>query len=65
MSVGDNVLERKVWDLFKNIGMDICNRDIQACHGLKGKDRKIVKFSNRKDRLRILRVKRQLKGLDA
>ena len=43
--------------------MDICDRDIQACHRLKDKDRIIVKFTNRKDCLRILRVKRQLKGL--
>ena len=43
--------------------MDKCDRDIQACHRLKDKDRIIVKFTNRKDCLRILRVKRQLKGL--
>ena len=43
--------------------MDICDRDIQASHRLKDKDRVIVKFTNRKDCLRILRVKRQLKGL--
>ena len=43
--------------------MDICDRDIQACHRLKDKDRTIVKFTNRKDCLQILRVKRQLKGL--
>ena len=41
-----------------------CYRDIQAFHRLKDKDRTIVKFTNRKDCLRILRVKRQLKGLD-
>ena len=44
--------------------MDICDCDIQTCHRLKDKDRKIVKFTNKKDCLRILRVKRQLKGLD-
>ena len=44
--------------------MDICDRDIQACHRLKDKDRAIVKFTNSKDCLRILKVKRQLKGLD-
>ena len=44
--------------------MDICDQDIQACHRLKDKDRAIVKFINIKDCLRILRVKRQLKGLD-
>ena len=64
MSVRGNVLEQKVCDVFQEIGVDICDHDIQACHLLKGKDRAIVKFTNRKDCLRILRVKRQLKGFD-
>ena len=64
MSVRDNVLEQKVCDVIQEIGVDIYDRDIQACHRLKDKDRTIVKFTNRKDCLRILRVKRQLKGLD-
>ena len=64
MSVRDNVLEQKVCDVFQEIGVDICDRDIQACHRLKDKDKTIVKFTNRKDCLRILRVKRQLKGLN-
>ena len=51
-------------DVFQEIGVDIFDRDIQACHRLKDKDRVIVKFTDRKDCLRILRVKRQLKGLD-
>ena len=64
MSVRDNVLEQKVRDIIQEIGVDICGRDIHACHRLKDKDRTIVKFTNKKDCLRILRVKRQLKGLD-
>ena len=64
MSVRDNVLEQKVSDVIQEIGVDICDRDIQVCHHLKDKDRTIVKFTNRKDCLRILRAKRQLKGLD-
>ena len=64
MSVRDNVLEQKVRDIIQEIGVDICDRDIHACHRLKDKDRTIVKFINKKDCLRILRVKRQLKGLD-
>ena len=64
MSVKDNVLEQKVCDLFQEIGVDICDRDIQACHLLKDKDQTIVKFTYGKDCLRILRVKRQLEGLD-
>ena len=62
-SVRDNVLEQKVCDVIQEIGVDICDRDIQACHRLKDKDQTIVKFTNRKDCLQILMVKRQLKGL--
>ena len=64
MPVRGNVLEQKVCDVFQEIGADICDRDIQASHRLKYKYRTIVKFTNRKDLLRILRVKSQLKGLD-
>ena len=64
MSFRDNVPEQKVCDVIHEIGVDICDRDIQACHRLKDIDRTIVKFTSRKDCLRILRVKRQLKGLD-
>ena len=64
ISVRDNVLEQKVCDIIQEIGVDICDRDIQACHRLKDKDQTIVKFNSRKDCLRILMVKRQLKGLD-
>ena len=58
MFIRDNVLEQEVCDVFQEIGVDICDRDIQACHCLKDKDRTIVKFTNRKDCLQILRVKR-------
>ena len=64
MSVRDNVLEQKVCDVIQEIRVDICDRDIKACHRLKDKDQTIVKFANRKDCLRILRVKRQLKSFD-
>ena len=60
----DNVLEQKVCDVFQKIGMDIRDLDIQACHHLKDKDRTIVKFTNRKDFLLILVVKRLLQGLN-
>ena len=63
-STRDNVLEQKTRDVFQEIGVDKCDRDIQACHRLKDKDRTIVKFTNRIDCLRILRAKIQLKGLD-
>ena len=50
--------------MIQEIRVDICDRDIKACHRLKDKDQTIVKFANRKDCLRILRVKRQLKSFD-
>ena len=56
MSVRDNVPEQKIYDVFQEIGVDVCDRDIQACHRLKDKDRTIVKLTNRKD---CLKVKRQ------
>ena len=37
---------------------------MDACHRLKDNDRAIVKFSNRKDSLPILRVKKDLNSLD-
>ena len=64
MPVRDNVLEKKVCDVSQEIGVDICDRGIHACRRLKDKDQRIVKFTNRKDCLRILRVKSRLKGLD-
>ena len=44
--------------------MNIDERDIQACHQLMEKDRRIVKFINRKDCTNILRVKKNLKDID-
>ena len=64
MPVRDNVLEKKVCDVYQEIGVDICDRGIHACRPLKDKNQRIVKFTNRKDCLGILRVKRRLKGLD-
>ena len=64
MPVRDNVLEKKVCDVSQEIGVDICDRGIHACRPLKDKNQRIVKFTNRKDCLGILRVKRRLKGLD-
>ena len=45
MSVRDNVLDQKVCEEFQEIGVDICDRDIQVFHLLKDKDRAIVKFT--------------------
>ena len=50
--------------MFKEIGVNIDERDIQACHRLREKDRLVVKFVNRKDCTNILRVKKNLKDPD-
>ena len=63
-SVGNSVFEETVRSVFKKIGVEIDERDVQACHRLKEKKRTIVKFLNRKDCLQILRVKKNLKSLD-
>ena len=63
-SVDNSVLEETVCGVFKKIGVEIDEQDVQACHRVKEKDRTIVKFVNRKDCLQILRVKKELKSLD-
>ena len=50
--------------VFKKIGVEIDERDVQACHCLKGKETTTVKFVNRKDCFQIFRVKKELKLLD-
>ena len=62
ISVKDDALEDKLLDIFREIGVEIGQRDIQACHRVKN-NQTIVKFSNRKNCLQILRVKKQLKDL--
>ena len=62
--IRDQNLEDKVRNIFGEIGVNIDERDIQACHQLRKKDRMIVKFVNRKDCINILRVKKELKHLD-
>ena len=57
-------MEANVSMVFGKIGVHVEGKHIQACHRLKDNDRAIVKFSNRKDSLQILRVKKDLKSLD-
>ena len=51
-------------NIFEEIGTNIDERDIQACHRLREKDKTILKFVSRKDCINILRVKKNLKQLD-
>ena len=64
-SVGNSVLDETVRGVFKKIGVEIDERNVQACHRLKEKERTTFKFVNRKDCLQIRRVKKDLKSLDA
>ena len=62
MSVKDDMLEEKVCGIFHELGTEIGQREIQACHQIKN-NRSIIKLFNRKDCLHVLRVKKQLKDL--
>ena len=50
--------------VFRKIGVEINERDVQACHRLKEKERTMGKFVNRKDCFQILMLKKELKSLD-
>ena len=63
-SIDNSLLEETVNGIFKKIGVEAHEQDVQACHRSKEKERAIVKFDNRKDFLRILRVKNDLKSFD-
>ena len=64
-SIRDQDLEDKMRNIFGEINIvNINEREIQACHRLRKKDRTIVKFVNRKDCTNILRIKKYLKHLD-
>ena len=63
-SIANDLLEANVSNVFDKFGFHVEGKDIQACHRLKDADRAIVKFSNRKDSLQILCVKKDFKSLD-
>ena len=48
-SIIDKDLEEKVLSIFGEISVNLNERDIQAYHQLREKDKTIVKFVNRKD----------------
>ena len=59
-------LEPTVCRILHHIGVNISEDKIEACHRLgKNSDRIIVKFSSRKDCQHTMRVKEDLKDLDA
>ena len=60
-AIPNDLLEANVPNVFDKLGVHVKGKDIQACNCLKDNDKAIVKFSNRKDSLQILRVKKDLK----
>ena len=62
--ISNDSLEANISKVFDKIGVHVEGKDIQACHRLKDNDRVMLKFSNRKDSLQVLRVKKDLKTLD-
>ena len=63
-SITNDSLEANITKVFDKLGVHVEGKDIQACHRLKNNDRVIIKLSNRKDSLQVLRVKKDLKSLD-
>ena len=57
-------MEANISKVFDKLGVHVDGKDIQACQCLKDNDRVIIKFSNRKDSLQVLHVKKDLKSLD-
>ena len=62
-TVKDDVLEEKVCGIFHELDIEIGQRDIRTCDQIKS-NRNIIKLSNRKDCLQVLRAKKRLKDLD-
>ena len=58
----NNLLRVNVSKVFDKLGVHAEGKDIQVCQTLKNNDRAVLKFSNRKDSLQILRVMTFLRG---
>ena len=63
-SVDSKGLEHTVCKVFNSIGFDIEDDRIEPCHRLTKSDRTFVKFSRRKDRQHLKRIKKGLKDLN-
>ena len=57
------MLEEKVCGICHELGVEIVNRDIQACRPIKN-NRTIIKLSIRNDCLQVLRAKKRMKNLE-
>ena len=63
-SITNDSFEANISKFFDKLGVHAVGKDIHACHGLKDNDKVIIKFSNKKDSLQVLLVKKDLKYLD-
>ena len=63
-SIPNDSFEANISKILDKIGVHVEGKDMQVCQRLKDNDRVIIKFSNRKDSLEVLRVKKDLKSLD-
>lgn len=58
-------MEANVFKVSDELGLYVEEKEIQASHLLKDNDRAIVRFSDRKDSLKIFCFKKDLKSLDS
>ena len=63
-TIKQDELENKVLTIFKKVGCDIKNENIEACHRVRGQNNVIIKFSKRKDCQQVYSVKKDLGKLD-
>ena len=61
--VDDDNLEAKVCEIFSSIDVEVSTDRVEACHRLKN-NRTIIKFSNRKDCVKVLKNRSKLKVSD-
>ena len=63
-TIKQDELENKVLTIFKKVGCDIKNENIEACHRVRRQNNVIIKFSKRKDCQQVYSVKKDLGKLD-
>ena len=63
-TIKQDELENKVLTIFKKVGCDIKNENIEACHRVRRQNNVIIKFSKRKDCQQVYSVKKDLGKFD-
>lgn len=64
LSITNEVLEERVLLIFSEIGVNIDELDIFACHRVGSTEKTIVKLRNRKDVGKLLETKNEMKYLE-